>query len=67
MTAKKKASVAGKLLTNPKNSGTAKSSAASALLQHPQSKPYGVTVKSGKVISRTVATQRDALKRLADR
>lgn len=67
MTTKKKATVAGKILTNPKSSRAAKSAAASALTQRPQSKSYSVTVKSGKAISRTVATHRDALKRLANR
>lgn len=67
MTSKKRASVAGKFLTNPKNARAVKSAAASVLTQRPQSKSYSVTVKSGKVISSTVATHRDALKRLADR
>jgi hypothetical protein len=67
MTSKRKASVAGKVLTDPDNSGAAKSSDAGALLQRPKSKPSNVTLKSGKVISRTMATHRDALKRLADR
>ena len=64
MTKKKKASVAGETLANPK---TARTAAASALTQRSQSKSYNVTAKSGTVISRTVATHRDALKRLADR
>lgn len=67
MTTKKKASAAGKTLTNPKSSKAAKSAAASALTRHPQSKPNSVTAKSGLVIHRNVETHRDALKRLADR
>ncbi|MGC1496840.1 MAG: hypothetical protein WA790_13600 [Sulfitobacter sp.] len=67
MTTKKKASVAGKVLANPKGSKAAKSLAGSVLTQRSQSKSYSVTAKSGKAISRTVATHRDALKRLADR
>ncbi len=67
MTTKKKTSAAGKTLTNPKSSRAAKSAAASALTQRPQFNSHSVTTKSGQVISRTVATHRDALKRLADR
>ena len=62
MTTTKKAHVARKTLGNPK-ARTAKSSTASALTQ----RGHSVTAKSGKVISRTVTTHRDALKRLADR
>lgn len=67
MTTKKKTSVAGKILTKPKSSRDAKGVAASALTQRPQSNTYSVTAKSGQIISRTVATHRNALKRLADR
>lgn len=67
MSSKKTASVAGKILTNPKNSRAAKSSDATEITQRSLSRSYGVTVKSGKAINRTVATHRDALKRLADR
>ena len=67
MTTKKNASVAGKVLTTSKSSRATKSLAASVLTQRYQSKSCSVTAKSGKAISRTVATHRDALKRLADR
>lgn len=68
MTTKKNASVAGKSLTNPNSSRADKTAAASALTQRPQSNSYSVvTSKSGQIISRTVTTHRDALKRLADR
>lgn len=62
MTTSKKTTIAGKTLTKPK-ARTAKSAAASTLTQRPNT----VTAKSGQVISRTVTTHRDALKRLANR
>lgn len=67
MATKKTASATGKTLTNPKSSRATKSSAASALIERSQYKSHTVTHKSGQVISRTVTTHRDALKRLADR
>ena len=63
MTTHKITSGTGRMLTSPKKS---KSAAASALTQRPQSS-MTVTAKSGLVISRTVKTHREALKRLADR
>jgi|GEM_PF-3354360 len=62
MTTNKKTHVAGKTLSKPK-ARTAKTLVASVLTQ----RNYSVTARSGKVISRTVTTHRDALKRLADR
>ncbi|MDR6267619.1 hypothetical protein GGE09_004640 [Roseobacter sp. N2S] len=63
MTTNKRTSVTGGMLTKPQKS---KSAAASALTQPPRSS-MTVTAKSGLVISRTVKTHREALKRLADR
>jgi hypothetical protein len=62
MTTHKKAHVAGKILTEPK-AGAAKSLAAIVLTQ----RGHTVSAKSGKAISRTVSTHRDALERLANR
>jgi hypothetical protein len=62
MTTTNKAHVAGKTLVKPK-ARTAKSMAASVLTQ----RSHTVTAKSGKVISRTVTTHRDALQRLSNR
>jgi len=62
MTTHKKAHIVGKTLSKPK-ARTAKSLAASVLTQ----RGHTVSAKSGKVISRTVSTHRDALERLANR
>lgn len=67
MKSNKQASVAGEIFTSAKSAKSAKSLAASVLTHRPQADPYSVTVESGKVINRAVATHRDALKRLADR
>ena len=67
MSAKKKASGAGKAPASASGAKVAKSVSSSALTQRHGSSSYRVTAASGKVISRTVTTHRDALKRLADR
>ena len=67
MSAKKKASGAGKNFASSNSVKVAKSAPSSALTQRHGANSYRVTATSGKVISRTVATHRDALKRLADR
>ena len=67
MKSKTTTSVAGKVLTTSNGKHGAKSIAASALTQRSLTKSLNVTNTSGKVIVRSVATHRDALKRLADR
>lgn len=67
MSAKKTASGAGKNFAGSRDAKTAKGEAANARAQRHGANSSRVTATSGKVISRTVATHRDALKRLADR
>ena len=66
MTAKHITSTAGKPRRNPKGAKAATLSVSSVLTQQPQSDPHSVSAASATVINRTVATHRDALKRLAD-
>ncbi len=67
MSAKKKAPGAGKNLASSNGAKAGNGGAASERAQRDSSSSYRVTATSGKVISRTVTTHRDALKRLADR
>jgi len=67
MTSKHMTSSAGKLSRSPKGAKAATLSGSSVLAQQPQSDPHSVSAASATVINRTVATHRDALKRLADR
>jgi hypothetical protein len=66
MTIKKNVSAAAKVLSTPTQKA-GKSLAASILTKRSNTAAHNVTIKSGKVIVRTVTTHREALKRLADR